>query len=266
MYATEGINVGTQDVQVANGAEAKKNGIVSPASRTDSNGRATSNGVLLAIPDEEFKVLRANLEFVELPVHKVLYEAGDGIEYAFFLNSGMTSLVIATSDGRSVEIGVVGKEGLIGGPLAVGLHRSPYRAVMQVPGDGHRVRAEVLERSFGASSDLRAMLNRCTQILGMQVAQLAACNRLHEIGPRLARWLLMTQDRIESDVLPITHDFLAQMLGSGRPTVSRAAGILQKAGIIEYARGIVRILKRKNLEEAACECYGIISQRFSGCA
>jgi len=134
MYATEGINVGTQDVQVANGAEAKKNGIVSPASRTDSNGRATSNGVLLAIPDEEFKVLRANLEFVELPVHKVLYEAGDGIEYAFFLNSGMTSLVIATSDGRSVEIGVVGKEGLIGGPLAVGLHRSPYRAVMQVPG------------------------------------------------------------------------------------------------------------------------------------
>ncbi len=128
MYARKELLVGGQDSQIVNGPEAKKNSLIAAASRTDANGRAASNGVLLAIPDDEFRLLRPNLEFVELPVHKVLYEAGEGIEYAFFLNSGMTSLVIATSDGRSVEIGVVGKEGFIGGPLAVGLHRSPYRA------------------------------------------------------------------------------------------------------------------------------------------
>ena len=179
------------------------------------------------------------------------------------MNGGLVSLVIVTSDGRSVEVGIVGKEGFLGAPLAVDVNRSPYRAVVQMPTDGLRIKAEVLEGSKGSLPQLHLLLNRYTHIQGLQVAQLAACNRLHEIEQRLARWLLMSQDRVDSGSLSMTHDLLAQMLGTGRPSVTLAAGILQKAGMIQYTRGNVKILNRKSLEEAACECYGVI-QNFNG--
>jgi len=249
----------TRESQTVNKLELQNRVIAPPpGSRTVASGRAITNAMLLSIPDEEFKLLRPHLEFVELAFHQSLYEPRKRIEFAFFLNQGMASLVIATSDGRSVEVGIVGKEGYLGAPLAVGLHRSPYRAVVQVPGAALRVKAEVLERTLTSIPERELILNRYAQTQGIQVAQLVAFNQLHEVEQRLARWLLMTQDRVGSDVLPITHDFLAQMLGTGRPTVSVAAGVLQRGGMIEYMRGTIKILDRKKLEDAACECYRVI--------
>jgi CRP-like cAMP-binding protein len=134
---------------------------------------------------------------------------------------------------------------------------------MQMSGSGVRIRSDVFQEILLCASTLQSELSRFALMHGMQVAQLAACNRLHEIEQRLARWLLMCQDRVDSPVLPLTHEFLAQMLGTGRPSVSLAAGALENAGLIENLRGTVKILNRKSLEEAACECYGVV-QHFNG--
>jgi CRP-like cAMP-binding protein len=175
----------------------------------------------------------------------------------------MTSLVALSADGRSVEVGIVGREGMVGMPLTVGLLRGTFRAIMQMSGSGVRIRSDVFQEILLCASTLQSELSRFALMHGMQVAQLAACNRLHEIEQRLARWLLMCQDRVDSPVLPLTHEFLAQMLGTGRPSVSLAAGALENAGLIENLRGTVKILNRKSLEEAACECYGVV-QHFNG--
>jgi CRP-like cAMP-binding protein len=192
-----------------------------------------------------------------------LQETGQRIDFAYFLNEGLASLVVLTRDGRSVEVAIVGKEGMIGTPLAVGLRQGPYRAITQISGQALRIKSAALEEILQSAPELRLILNRYVLIQGLQIAQIAACNRLHEIEQRLARWLLMCQDRIDSDLLPITHEFLAQMLGTGRPSVSLAAGILQRAGLIENLRGTVKILNRPQLEESACECYRAI-QHFNG--
>lgn len=232
-------------------------------SRSDPTGEPVKNVVLLSIPAREFALIRSRLEPVELPHQLILDEPGENIEYAYFLNQGLASLVVLTSDGRSVEVAIVGKEGVVGTPLAVGLDRGPYRAIMQIAGSGLRVKSKVLEQTLQHCPELRLILNRFVLIQGLQIAQIAACNRLHEIEQRLARWLLMCQDRVDSDLLPVTHEFLAQMLGTGRPSVSLAAGILQRAGMIENLRGTVKILNRKELEASACECYLAI-QHFNG--
>jgi CRP-like cAMP-binding protein len=182
------------------------------------------------------------------------------VEFAYFPNRGLISLVVVMKDGKTVEAGVVGNEGFTGIPAAVGLSRSTLQAVVQVRGDGFRVEARALQNSLESAPHLRLMLNRYAVVQGMQVAQTAACNRLHNVEQRLARWLLMTQDRVDSGALPITHDFLAAMLGTDRPTVSLAAGALQRKEIIEYTRGAVKIVNRKELENSACECYGVIRQ------
>lgn len=228
--------------------------------RTDSTGRAIANHILNSIPETEYQLVLPHLEYVETPQHQILHEAGEKIEHAYFLNEGMASLVVLTSDGRSVEVAIVGHEGIVGAPIAVGLRRGPYRSIMQIAGSGMRIESSVLEAKLQRMPELHLALNRYVLFQGLQVAQIAACNRLHEIEQRLARWLLMCQDRVESEYLPVTHEFLAQMLGTGRPSVSLAAGILQKAGIIENLRGTVRVLKRKELEAAACECYKTIQQ------
>ena len=235
----------------------------SSPSRTDPNGEAVKNVVLLSIPSREFNLIRPHLEPVELPSQLILDEPGENIEFAYFLNDGLASLVVLTSDGRSVEVAIVGKEGLVGTPLAVGLDRGPYRAIMQISGSGLRLKSAQLAQTLPHCPELRLILNRFVLIQGLQIAQIAACNRLHEIEQRLARWLLMCQDRVDSDLLPVTHEFLAQMLGTGRPSVSLAAGILQRAGMIQNLRGTVKILDRKKLEESACECYRAI-QHFNG--
>jgi CRP-like cAMP-binding protein len=224
--------------------------------------RPRRNLLLLALPERDYDLIRPYLEPVELPHHLVLQQPAEKIEFAYFLNEGLASLVVLTSDGRSVEVAIVGKEGMVGTALAVGLGQEPCRAIMQMPGSGLRIKSDVLERALLVAPELRLILNRYVLLQGLQVAQIAACNRLHAIEQRLARWLLMCQDRVDSDMLPVTHEFLAQMLGTGRPSVSLAAGNLQRAGLIENLRGTVRILDRRMLEDSACECYRAI-QHFS---
>jgi CRP-like cAMP-binding protein len=233
---------------------------VQSGERTNAAGKPVSNKILLSISDSEYNSLRPHLEYVRLPNHLVLHETGERLEFAYFPNRGLISLVVVMKDGKTAEAGLVGNEGFTGAPAAAGLSRGSLRAVVQVTGDGFRVKVGALQNALESSPHLQMMLNRHAAIRGMQVAQTAACNRLHDIKQRLARWLLMTQDRVDSGALPITHDFLATMLGTDRPTVSLAAGDLQKKGIIEYTRGAVKILNRKKLEDSACECYAVIRQ------
>jgi CRP-like cAMP-binding protein len=226
----------------------------------DGRGNPLRNYILTTIPDSEYSQIQPYLESVDLTYHQNLFSANGEVEHAYFLNRGMISLVVTTTDGRSVEVGVVGKEGAVGTSLAVQIRKSPYRAVVQIPGDAVRVSADALFDLADSMPEFQLLINRYASVQGMQVAQLAACNRLHEIEQRLARWMLMCHDRTDSDLLPMTHEFFAQMLGAGRPSVTLAAGALQKAGIIRYTRGKVNILNREGLEAAACECYRVIRQ------
>jgi CRP-like cAMP-binding protein len=226
--------------------------------RTDRAGRAINNRILLTIPEDEFLLLRPLLEETEMPQYKIFYDQGEKIEYAYFPNEGMVSLVVLVNDGRSVEVGITGNEGVVGAPLAFGFESAPIRAIMQLPGRGLRIPSAALEQNFRLCLNFRSHVERYVMTQQLQVAQLAACNRLHDMDQRLARWLLMCQDRTASEYLPLTHEFIAQMLGSGRPTVTIAAGVLERAGLIANRRGSVRILNRKRLEDAACECYRVI--------
>jgi CRP-like cAMP-binding protein len=238
-----------------------KNFRVAPSSqRTNAEGKQVSNKVLLAMPDNEYELMRSDLAYMDLPDHLSLHEPTQSIEFVYFPNRGMVSQVVVTKDGRTVEVGVVGSEGYVGAGLAAGLSRSSVREIMQVAGDGFRMMGNALERILRTAPQLQTLLNRHAGLQGMQVAQTAACNRLHDIQQRLSRWLLMTQDRVNLAVLPITHDFIATMMGTDRSTVSLAAAVLQKKRIIDYVRGAVKIVNRRKLEKSACECYGVIQQ------
>jgi len=234
--------------------------IAQVAERTNSDGKQVINKVLLATPDNEYELMRSDLTYIDLPHHLSLHEPTQSIEFVYFPNRGMVSQVVVTKDGRTVEVGVVGKEGYVGAGLAVGVSRSSVREVIQIAGNGFRMLGSALERILRSAPQLQVILNRHTGLQGMQVAQTAACNRLHDIQQRLSRWLLMTQDRVGSGVLPITHDFIATMMGTDRSTVSLAASVMQKEGIIEYLRGAVKIVNRRKLEKSSCECYGVIRQ------
>ena len=228
--------------------------------RTNAAGKPVSNKILLALPEREYLSVRGHLQFLELPHHRILHEPNDSLHFVYFPNGGLVSLVIVMESGETVEAGIVGKEGIAGIPSAVGLRRNPFREVVQIAGDGFKIKVDVLQDILRSSPQFQMKLSRYTALHCLQVSQTAACNRLHGAGQRLARWLLMAQDRVDSGVLPITHDFLATMLGTDRPTITLAAGVLQKKKLIEYPRGAVRILNRGKLERSACECYGIIQQ------
>ena len=228
--------------------------------RTNTEGKPVSNKLLLSIADSDYSSLRPHLEYLSLPNHLVLHEAGEKLQFVHFPNRGLISLVVVMKDGKTAEAGLVGNEGFTGTLAAVGLNRSPLQAVVQITGNGFRVKVRALQSTLESAPRLQWMLSRYAAIRSMQVAQTAACNRLHDIEQRLARWLLMTQDRVDSESLAITHDFLATMLGTDRPSVSLAAGVLQRKELIEYTRGAVEIVNRKKLEDSACECYGVIRQ------
>lgn len=231
--------------------------------RTNGEGKPVANRILLSIPDEEFAGIRQDLHYVDLPHHTILHEPQERMEFAYFMNSGLTSLVFITKGGVSVEVGVVGNEGFTPIPIAAGLRRSPHQAVIQVSGAGFRITSDALEAALKLSPQLQTLMNRYAAVHGLQVAQTAGCNRLHGLDQRLARWLLLVQDRVGSGLLRITHDFLAMMLGTDRPSVSLAAGELRRKRIIEYTHGTVKVLNRKKLERSACECYALI-QQFNG--
>ncbi len=196
-----------------------------------------------------------------MPSQTVLVDPEEPLCYAYFLEAGVASFVVPTREGRSVEVGLVGKTGFIGTPLTFGVKRSNLRIVMQVAGAGHRIKAEDLPRVLAGSPQLLGRMGRFILLQSMQAAQTAACNRLHNLEQRLARWLLMTQDRVGSE-FSMTQEYLAEMLGTKRPSVSLTASQMQKAGAIRYSRGLMRILNRQALEQLACECYGTV-RRFN---
>lgn len=224
---------------------------------------AIGNLILAYLDPAEREGLWPFLEPYPLAWHAVLHEPGESIEFAYFPNSGVVSQIVSVKDGKSVEVGIVGREGFIGAPLAEGLDKSPHRSLVQVPGDAYRIRATVLRDLLPAAPKLRVLMTRYALIQSMQVAQTAACNRLHALDQRLARWLLMTQDRVDAQTLNMTHERLASLLGTDRPSVSDAAGGFQKSGIIAYKRGTLKILSRRKLKEAACECYDIMQEYYS---
>jgi CRP-like cAMP-binding protein len=225
----------------------------------ETNGKFT-NTILSSLPDSELNTLYPYLEFQELPLHAVLVDPEEPLRYAYFLQAGVASLVVPTSEGRSVEVGLVGKTGLVGTPLVFGVRKSNLRVVMQVAGEGHRVKAEDLPRALAGAPHLLGRIGRFMLLQSMQAAQTAACNRLHNLEQRLARWLLMTQDRVGSE-FAMTQEYLAEMMGTGRPSVSLAASQMQKAGAIRYSRGLVKVVDRGALEKLSCECYAAV-RRF----
>ena len=183
-------------------------------------------------------------------------------KYAYFLEDGLASVVLPMENGATVEVAVIGRDGVVGLPMLLGAKTMPGQTYIQIAGSGFRVEAQRLRNEFERSSELRRHLEKYLLANLVQSAQNAACNRLHNIGERLARWLLTCHDRVQTDHMPLTHEFLAAMLGAPRTTVTLAAGILHKAGLIDYSRGHVTIKDRQKLEGAACECYRIVRDEF----
>jgi|SRR5437868_8242924 len=229
--------------------------------QSDGDGNRIHSEILRDLPREECEVLFSKLEFVRLKTHEVLHEPGETLKFAYFCNSGVVSILSVFPDGKCVEVGLVGKEGFLGLPLVAGFRTASTRAVAQVAGSAFRVSGEALVLVLRECPSLDRGLQRFSQIAAMQTTQIAACNRLHEVNERLARWLLMSADRVGSNWLPLTQELLAQMLGTRRASVTVAAGILEKAGLISHSRGEVKIIDRRKLEEAACECYAIMQSQ-----
>jgi CRP-like cAMP-binding protein len=213
------------------------------------------NEILLALPHKEYNLVFQRLEFVQMPTPFLLQEALEPIPFAYFINGGLASILVILADGKSIEVGLTGKEGFVGIPLLVGMKQSPTRIVMQVSGSGFRIKPNDLMELLGVCPTLKNSLLRYSQELAIQTSQVAACNRVHEVDQRLARWLLMSQDRLGGDIVPLTQEFLAHMLGTRRASVTVAASRLQAAGLIHYKRGRVQVVDREKLEAACCECY-----------
>jgi len=222
---------------------------------------ALSNGILRRLPRKEFTIIFPKLELVSLPLHSVLNEAAKPIAYCYFLNYGLASILTVLKSGKIVEVGLTGAEGFVGLPLVAGLKSSASRVIVQVAGSALRIRAGDMIVALADCPALRKSLGQFGQEVAVQSAQIAACNRLHNANQRLARWLLMSQDRLGGNLVRLTQEFLAHMLGMRRASVTVALGFLQRAGFITYVRGAVMIEDRVGLEAAACECYVSIMQQ-----
>jgi CRP-like cAMP-binding protein len=231
--------------------------------KKESDRKEVGNVLLLGMLEPEYSILFPSLEFVRLKLHQVLHEAGETIRSAYFLNNGMGSVLTVQPDGKSVEVGLIGNEGFIGLPVVFGFKTSPLRVVVQADGTGYRVDVPTLLTALPELPQLERQIQRFAMVLAMQSTQIAACNRLHGVEERLARWLIMSHDRIGGKTMPLTQEFLAQMLGTRRSSVSVSASILQKAGLITYTRGNVTILNKAQLEGTACNCYQLIQNQKS---
>jgi CRP-like cAMP-binding protein len=218
------------------------------------------NRILAALPKSEVNRLAKQLEPVTLKQGLTLLDGKSN--HAYFLEGGMASVVLNLATGDTIEVGVIGNEGVVGVPILLGTASVPGRTFMQIGGSGYRIKGENLREEFDRNGELKASLLRHIQGLLVQSAQTAACNRMHPIESRLARWLLTCHDRVEDDQLLLTHDFLAQMLGSPRTTVTLAAGALQRGNLIGYSRGKVTVRNRSGLEKAACECYRTVRDEY----
>ncbi len=220
------------------------------------------NRILSRLTDEEYLRLAPHLESVELTHNQTIYRANEPISHLYFPEHAMISIVSNMEDGSTVEIGVVGREGMAGIHVLLGVETTQNESMVQMPNGGIRIKTEVLLAEFKRGGALQASVLRYMHALIVQISQTAVCNRLHSVEERLARWLLMCRDRAEFNELPLTHEFLAMMLGTRRAGVTGAALSLQAEGFIRYSRGNIVILDRAGLENFACECYGITKAEF----
>ena len=223
-----------------------------------ANQPSTANHVLAALPRPAYRRMLTGLEAIQLNYGQVLYEPEERIHHVYFPVDSLVSLLTAVDKTRTLEVGMVGNEGMVGMPMALGIGVSAVRALVQGSGTAMRMTAKRFRREFSKNPLLQRALFRYTHLLMAQVSQTAACNRFHEAEARLARWLLMTSDRLHAANFLLTHEFLAHMLGVRRVGITNAAGILQRKNLIDYSRGNIRILDRKGLEAAACPCYRIV--------
>lgn len=219
-----------------------------------------TNGILRRLPRKELKIIFPNLEPVPLPLHSILNEAAKPIAHCYFLSYGLASILTVLENGKIVEVGLTGAEGFVGLPLVAGLKTSASRVIVQVAGSAFRISARNMLVALVHCPALRKSLGQFGQHVAMQSAQIAACNRLHNANQRMARWLLMSQDRLGGNQVRLTQEFLAHMLGMRRASVNVALGFLQKKRLIAYVRGAVRIEDRSGLEAATCECYVSITR------
>ncbi|HEX4029830.1 MAG TPA: Crp/Fnr family transcriptional regulator [Terracidiphilus sp.] len=224
----------------------------------------TSNRVLDSLPAAERGALLSRMQPVGLQVGMKLLKPGEQPQYAHFMTSGVTSVVTFMADGASAEVGLVGREGIVESLNLLGAAHSPTTAFIQVEGTALRMRFAELQQELTTSEVIRSRILESIQCQGFVVSQIAACNGLHEIEERLARWLLMLRDRLDSERFLMTQELLAEMLGARRTSVTMAAGSLQRSGLIEYHRGNIHILDRERLQGVACECYPIVRDLVAG--
>jgi len=220
------------------------------------------NRILAALPRQDYQNLLNHLEPVSVTRNQSLYESGEPIKYAYFLTSGVVSLLWTTAKGVTVEVAMVGSEGMVGIPIILGAETMPMSAVVQIAGKAMRMKATAIKEEFRRGSLFHDLLLRYTQALSVQVSLSVVCNRLHTLEERLCRWLLMIHDRAETNELMLTHEFIAGMLGVRRSGVTIAARLLQNMGLIRYTRGRITILNRQGLESVSCECYRIGREEF----
>jgi CRP-like cAMP-binding protein len=220
------------------------------------------NRVLTSIPPKDYKRLHAHLEPITLEFGQVLYEPGEPIKHVYFPIDSLISLLTAVDKRRTLEVGMVGNEGMAGMPFILGIGVSGVRAIVQGRGNALRMASAPFHTEFSRSQPLQEALYRYTYALMAQISQTAACNRFHDAGPRLARWLLMTRDRVGSDEFLLTHEFLAHMLGLRREGVTEAANALKQRKLISYTRGKMQILSVSGLKSSSCSCYQIVKGVF----
>jgi CRP-like cAMP-binding protein len=223
---------------------------------------AVRNRLLAALPAADFELLSASLTLVSLSLKQTLLEADEPIKAAYFVETGMVSYLAYLAGGEAIEVGIIGPEGMVGMPLILGVDSAPAGAIVQMQGTALRISPAALRQAFNESKALHTRLLRYMQALYTQVSQTAVCNGHHSLEERLARWLLMAHDRAEGDQFPMTHEFMAMMLGVRRSGVTVTAGTLKQAGLISYASGRMTVLDRPSLEATACECYGTVQRHF----
>jgi CRP-like cAMP-binding protein len=224
---------------------------------------AVQNRILAALPHEEFTRLLPHLETVYLDKGEIVYLTGDDIQFAYFLVSGLLSFLFTTETGSTIEVGMVGNEGIVGVPVILRNPVIPYAVTVQVVTEAFKIRAEALREEFDRGEMLHELVLRYLNVLIVQISQSCICNRFHTLGETLSRWLLIVQDRVRSDSLNLTQESISQILGVPRTAVTMAAGGLQRAGLIRYSRGRIFILDRTRLEAHSCECYRIIRDELN---
>jgi CRP-like cAMP-binding protein len=222
----------------------------------------TENSLLAAFSSEDLEKFFSDLQPVSLFLGHVIYDVGARFEDVYFIKQGLASVLTNLTSGSTIGVGMIGMEGVVGVPVLLGDETSAQRVIVQVPGTALRMKAALCKAAFDESAAVRSVLLRFTAAILNMSAQTAACNRVHSIKQRCARWLLMSSDRIQSDVVPMTHEFLSSMLGVRRTGVTAIAGELQRSGLIRYHRGQVTIVDHAGLEATACECYRIDHARF----